>query len=48
MTNRLMDWKTFWGALSLLIFVSVPLMVFPEQGKKLVLAANDVVTQNLT
>ncbi|QST01157.1 BCCT family transporter [Pontibacillus sp. ALD_SL1] len=47
MTNRLMDWKTFWGALSLLIFVSVPLMVFPKQGKKLVLAANDVVTQNL-
>lgn len=47
MSKHLMDWKTFFGALGLLLFVSVPLLVFPEQGKEIVLAANDVVTQKL-
>ncbi|MFG6150392.1 BCCT family transporter [Halobacillus sp. B23F22_1] len=47
MRKQLMDWKTFWGALSLLIGVSLPLIIFPKQGKEVVLAANDIVTQKL-
>lgn len=47
MYKHIMDWKTFIGALMLLIFVSVPLIVFPEQGKEIVLSINDVVTQKL-
>ncbi|WP_431801642.1 BCCT family transporter [Halobacillus andaensis] len=47
MRKELMDWKTFWGALSLLICVSLPLIIFPEKGKEVVLAANDIVTQRL-
>ncbi len=42
-----MDWKTFWGALSLLISVSLPLIIFPKKGKEIVLAVNDIVTQRL-
>ena len=47
MKKQLMDWKTFGGALALLLFVSLPLIIFPEQGKEIVLAANEVVTQRL-
>ncbi|MYL29915.1 BCCT family transporter [Halobacillus halophilus] len=47
MKKQIMDWKTFGGALALLLFVSLPLLIFPEQGKEIVLAANEIVTQRL-
>jgi betaine/carnitine transporter, BCCT family len=46
MKNRLIDWPTFIGALFLLLAVTVPLMIFPEEGERLVLKANDYITQN--
>lgn len=46
MKNRLIDWPTFIGALFLLLLVTIPLIIFPEQGEKYVLIANDFVTKN--
>ncbi|QTM98770.1 BCCT family transporter [Sediminibacillus dalangtanensis] len=46
MKNRLIDWPTFIGALIILLAVTIPLVLFPEQGEAFVLAANDFVTQN--
>ncbi|WP_270180768.1 BCCT family transporter [Alkalihalobacillus sp. CinArs1] len=47
MSTNIMDWKTFLGALALLIFVSLPLLIFPQQGKNIVLTLNDVVTGHM-
>ncbi|WP_051353074.1 BCCT family transporter [Thalassobacillus devorans] len=47
MRKELMDWKTFGGALSLLLLVSLPLIVFPTQGKQVVLSINEIMTQRL-
>ncbi|WP_243387162.1 BCCT family transporter [Bacillus kexueae] len=44
--NRLMDWPTFIGALSLLLLIAIPLVLFPEQGETIVLAANSYLTEN--
>lgn len=46
MNKKIIDWPTFIGALVLLLLVVVPLSVFPVQGKTIVLAANDFITQN--
>ncbi|WP_273850663.1 BCCT family transporter [Guptibacillus spartinae] len=44
MDKRLIDWPTFLGALSLLLLVTVPLVLFPESGKEFVNKANEFVT----
>ncbi|QHA92469.1 BCCT family transporter [Bacillus sp. N1-1] len=44
MDKRLIDWPTFLGALSLLLLVTVPLVLFPEKGKEIVNKANEFVT----
>ncbi|WP_102336222.1 BCCT family transporter [Salimicrobium jeotgali] len=44
MNKRIMDWPTFFGALALLLLVTVPLILFPEAGKELVGQANDFMT----
>ncbi|WP_044894924.1 BCCT family transporter [Bacillus alveayuensis] len=43
--NKLIDWPTFIGALSLLLLVAVPLVLFPDQGETIVLAANSFITE---
>ncbi|WP_217586598.1 BCCT family transporter [Lentibacillus saliphilus] len=47
MKKSLIDWPTFIGALILLLGVSIPLAVFPEEGRKIVNLANDLMTKNL-
>ncbi|WP_082232736.1 BCCT family transporter [Halobacillus massiliensis] len=47
MSKHLIDWKTFFGALSLLVIVAVPLILFPVEGKEIVLAVNDIMTQRV-
>ncbi|WP_156644132.1 BCCT family transporter [Lentibacillus sp. JNUCC-1] len=47
MKKSLIDWPTFIGALVLLLGVSIPLAVFPEEGKKVVDLANELMTTNL-
>ena len=32
MIKQLMDWKTFGGAIVLLLLASLTLIIFPEQG----------------
>lgn len=44
--NNLMDWQTFVGALLLILLVTVPLMVFPDQGEAFVLAASNYLTSH--
>ena len=44
---RLIDKPTFFGALGLLLAVTVPLLVFPEQGAIWVSNAKNFVTENL-
>ena len=44
---RLIDRPTFFGALALLLAVTVPLIVFPEQGAAWVAIARDFITGNL-
>ncbi len=44
MDKRLIDWPTFFGALALLLLVTVPLVLFPESGKEVVNKANEFVT----
>ncbi len=44
--NKIMDWPTFIGAFVLLLAVTVPLIVFPEQGEAVVLAMNSFMTGN--
>lgn len=46
MKTKLIDWPTFIGAFFLLLAVTVPLIVFPEQGGELVLKAKDYMTSN--
>ncbi|HLR63239.1 MAG TPA: BCCT family transporter [Lentibacillus sp.] len=46
MNKDLIDWPTFFGALFLLVAVSIPLAVFPEAGKEFVNMANDFMTGN--
>ncbi|ALX49683.1 BCCT family transporter [Lentibacillus amyloliquefaciens] len=46
MNKNLIDWPTFFGALFLLLAVSIPLAVFPETGKEFVNIANDFMTGN--
>ncbi|WP_243292873.1 BCCT family transporter [Bacillus sp. FJAT-47783] len=43
--NKIMDWPTFYGALVLLLLVAIPLIIFPEQGEAIVLAANSFLTE---
>ncbi|WP_270179186.1 BCCT family transporter [Alkalihalobacillus sp. CinArs1] len=44
MNKRLIDWPTFFGALFLLLLVTVPLVLFPEAGKVVVDKANTFMT----
>ncbi|MBN8208169.1 BCCT family transporter [Bacillus sp. NTK071] len=44
MNKRLIDWPTFLGALSLLLLVTVPLVLFPKSGKEFVDKANEFIT----
>ncbi len=44
MNKRLIDWPTFIGALSLLLLVTLPLVLFPESGKEFVDKANEFMT----
>ncbi|MCZ6517198.1 MAG: BCCT family transporter [Gammaproteobacteria bacterium] len=44
---RLIDKPTFFGALGLLLAVTVPLFVFPVQGAERVLLAKNFITENL-
>ncbi|MEN1966761.1 BCCT family transporter [Lentibacillus sp. N15] len=46
MKAKLIDWPTFIGALILILLVSIPLMLFPEQGGKIVDIANEFMTGN--
>ncbi|MFD1361313.1 BCCT family transporter [Lentibacillus salinarum] len=46
MNKDLIDWPTFFGALFLLLAVSIPLAIFPEAGKEIVNMANDFMTGN--
>lgn len=46
MKTKLIDWPTFIGAFLLLLAVTVPLILFPEQGGEAVLAAKDYMTKN--
>ncbi|WP_092491320.1 BCCT family transporter [Virgibacillus salinus] len=46
MNKSLIDWPTFIGALILLLAVSIPLAVFPKEGKEIVGAANEFMTGN--
>ncbi len=46
MNKDLIDWPTFFGALFLLLAVSIPLAVFPDIGKEVVNLANDFMTGN--
>jgi betaine/carnitine transporter, BCCT family len=44
--NKLMDWPTFYGGLTLLLLVTIPLVLFPEQGEAIVLTVNSFLTGN--
>ncbi len=44
--NNLIDKPTFAGSLALLLLVTIPLIVFPEQGAKWVESARDFLTKN--
>ncbi|UOQ43823.1 BCCT family transporter [Halobacillus salinarum] len=46
MKTKLIDWPTFIGALFLLLAVTIPLVLFPEAGKKFVGDANSFLTGN--
>ncbi|WP_088051509.1 BCCT family transporter [Virgibacillus dakarensis] len=46
MKAKLIDWPTFIGALLLILLVSIPLVLFPEEGGKVVNAANEFMTGN--
>ncbi|KGP72594.1 BCCT family transporter [Pontibacillus yanchengensis] len=46
MKTKIIDWPTFIGAFFLLLAVTVPLILFPEQGQEVVLAAKDYMTKN--
>ncbi|WP_163971149.1 BCCT family transporter [Oceanobacillus halotolerans] len=46
MKTNLIDWPTFIGALLLLLLVTIPLMIFPEEGAAVVNMANDFMTGN--
>lgn len=46
MKAKLIDWPTFIGAIVLILLVSIPLAVFPEQGGKVVDMANEFMTGN--
>ena len=43
---HLIDKPTFLGALGLLLAVTIPLMLYPEQGARVVLDAKDFLTEN--
>ncbi|MBO8176935.1 MAG: BCCT family transporter [Bacillus sp. (in: Bacteria)] len=42
----LIDWPTFIGALVILFGVTIPLILFPEQGEAFVLSLNRLITEN--
>ncbi len=44
--TKLIDWPTFIGSLILVLGVTIPLMLFPEAGKKVVDLANTFMTEN--
>ncbi len=46
MKAKLIDWPTFIGALILILGVSIPLVVYPTAGKKIVDMANAFMTGN--
>ncbi|KGX88155.1 BCCT family transporter [Pontibacillus litoralis] len=46
MKSKLIDWPTFIGAFFLLLAVTIPLILFPEQGEAIVVTAKDALTQN--
>ncbi|WP_188454761.1 BCCT family transporter [Virgibacillus oceani] len=46
MRAKLIDWPTFIGALILILGVSIPLILFPEQGAEVVNIANEFMTGN--
>ncbi|WP_404456258.1 BCCT family transporter [Virgibacillus necropolis] len=46
MKKSVIDWPTFIGALVLILGVSIPLILFPEGGAKVVNIANDFMTEN--
>lgn len=47
MKTKLIDWTTFIGAFSLLMLVTIPLIIFPEEGANFVSAANELITRNV-
>ncbi|QGH35463.1 BCCT family transporter [Gracilibacillus salitolerans] len=46
MKHRIIDWPTFIGAFLLLVAVTLPLVLFPEEGKEIVGMANTFMTTN--
>ncbi|WP_163536947.1 BCCT family transporter [Gracilibacillus sp. YIM 98692] len=46
MKQKYIDWPTFIGAFILLLLVTVPLIIFPDEGKEFVSIANTFVTTN--
>ncbi|MFC0522827.1 BCCT family transporter [Pontibacillus salicampi] len=48
MNRSLINWTTFIGALALLTFVTLPLILFPTGGKEVVLMLKDMMTKNLS
>ncbi|MGP4042041.1 BCCT family transporter [Gracilibacillus sp. D59] len=46
MRQRIIDWPTFIGAFLLLLAVTIPLILFPEEGKEIVGKANTFMTTN--
>ncbi|SFL34451.1 betaine/carnitine transporter, BCCT family [Gracilibacillus orientalis] len=46
MRQRQIDWPTFIGAFLLLLAVTLPLILFPEEGKEIVGKANTFMTTN--
>ncbi|QHE51890.1 BCCT family transporter [Pontibacillus sp. HMF3514] len=47
MNRKIIDWPTFIGALALLLIVTIPLIIFPDQGKEFVNQANSMITSNV-
>ena len=45
--QKLMDWIVFCGAACILLLAVIPMMIFPNQSRAVVVAMNEVVTTNL-
>ncbi|WP_059282283.1 BCCT family transporter [Bacillus coahuilensis] len=47
MKNSVIDWTTFFGALILLLGVTIPLILFPDKGQVFVNQLNEFITTKL-